>query len=488
MSSSKKKHNECFFCPKCGKTVQMKETYRAKECKNLEKWKKFVFVKPKGKDAVFLICAYAVKIYAGRNYLTTPEYDIATVYYITPQAVRQFKKAYAYTYLGLKTNAFYETKSIFEPFTKTYEYNISSIDKRGYEWIGFDRLKGTFLKYAPFDLFDKAYERFWYETRYGYGTVECPDVKFLAYYALYPNIEKLLKIGLSDFVCNLIDGRPMKRYIDWTAPTPKQMFFMDKAEFNDFRQHYYGNVDFKVYQILRSVKKSITYSQAVDITKQYKNDSSIRLAQAVKRHKLNLTHTLNYLDKYTPKKKGKKRDNSDFEHTAILWTDYLKFAQQLKYDLKRDDVVFPKKLQEAHDNAGKAVVVLQDAVTFEKYKNRYKKLCKMYEFSDGKYQIVIPTGINDIVQEGKTLSHCVGGYAERHVRGATTIVFMRRCSAPEERYVTIEVRDDEKRICQNYGYKDRRVTKEEQAFIDKWIQWVRAGSKRPKKKKAVEAA
>ena len=43
-------------------------------------------------------------------------------------------------------------------------------------------------------------------------------------------------------------------------------------------------------------------------------------------------------------------------------------------------------------------------------------------------------------------------------------------------------------ICQNYGYKDRRVSEKEKEFIEKWIAWVRAGSRRPKKKKTASAA
>ena len=63
---------------------------------------------------------------------------------------------------------------------------------------------------------------------------------------------------------------------------------------------------------------------------------------------------------------------------------------------------------------------------------------------------------------------------------------MRLASEPEKRLVTIEVKGDT--ICQNYGYKDRRVTEKEKEFIEKWIAWVRAGSRRPKKKKTASAA
>lgn len=484
------KHNEFAVCPKCGRKAQLKEMYRAKDCKSLTEWRRFVAVKPVGANTVYLLCGYAVKNYTGRNYNTKPKYNISAVYYLTPGYVRVFRKDYDYTYLGMRDGQFYEPKSIVEPFTKTCAYNISSWDKRGYSFIGFDRLQSTFLKYAPMDLFDKAYEQWWYATHYffSYSCRESPDTKFLTYSALYPNIERLLKLGLGDFVCSLMEGRPMKRSINWDAPTVQAMFRMRRDEFRAFQKEYYGLADFEIYQILRSVKNDIQYGTVKAICERYHYEAAKRIAKVVKARKLNLTRTLHYLEKKTKEEKGtrKRPEQKDYETTAIWWTDYLDFAESLKYDLSRGDVLYPKRLKEAHDNASAAVTMQKDKLAFEKYRERYEKLKKKYEWSDGTYQILIPKGIKDIVEEGKVLSHCVGGYAERHVNGKTTILFMRLAKEPEKRLVTIEVKGDT--ICQNYGYKDRRVTEKEKEFIEKWIAWVRAGSRRPKKKKTASAA
>ena len=494
-----KHHNEWSVCPKCGRHVKMKETARAKSCKSLTQWKRIVLVKPV-KDAVYLLALYAVKDYQsaatrGGYHLIEPEKSEAAVYYLAPGYAREFKIAYDYTYLGLRSGDYEEPKRITEPFTKTVSYNYAAPDKRGYDWIGFDRLEKTFLRYAPIRLFERAYETWWYSNSFGYGVGECPDVKFLAYCALYPSVERLLKLesGLSDFVCELVENKPMKRYIDWTSPTPKEMFGMDKAAFADFRANYRCDVDFKVYQILRKCCKAIPYSRAAQITERY-GEGALRIAEAVKKERLNLTRTCNYLERHAKKKKGQKKAGYyEEQHTCTIWKDYLRFARELDYDLTRDDVIYPKRLREAHDRAAEAVTAKQDAKRFEAYKQRYEKLQRMYAYTDGKYEIVIPTGINDIVQEGKVLSHCVGGYASRHVEGKTTIVFLRKCAAPEERLVTVEVSDSDKRICQRYGYRDRQCTEAEKTFLDRWIEWGRAGSKRPKQKKektkkAVEAA
>lgn len=479
------KHNEFADCPKCGRKVQLKEMYRAKDCKSLTEWRRFVAVKPVGANTVYLLCGYAVKNYTGRNYNTKPKYDISAVYYLTPGYVRVFTQKYDYKIQDWK---FYEPKSIVEPFLRTFEYNISSWDKRGYSFIGFDRLQSTFLKYAPINLFDKAYEQWWYSTHYRNSYGESPDVKFLAYSALYSNIERLLKLGLGDFVCSLINGRPMKRSINWDAPTVQAMFKMRRDEFQNFQKAYYGFADFEIYQILRSIKSDIQYGTVKAICERYHYEAAKRIAKVVKARKLNLTKTLHYLEKKTKEEKGprKRPEQKDYETTALWWTDYLDFAKSLKYDLSRGDVLYPKRLKEAHDNASAAVTVQKNKLAFEKYKARYENLKKKYEWSDGTYKILIPKGINDIVEEGKVLSHCVGGYAERHVNGKTTILFMRLANDPEKRLVTIEVKGDT--ICQNYGYKDRRVTEKEKEFIEKWIAWVRAGSRRPKKKKTASAA
>ncbi len=175
-----------------------------------------------------------------------------------------------------------------------------------------------------------------------------------------------------------------------------------------------------------------------------------------------------------------------YENIAIQWVDYLTFAKELKYDLTRDDVIYPKNLIEAHDQANANLTVKRDEKAFEQYKKRYETLKKKYEFSDDTYQIVIPTGVNDIIEEGQKLFHCVKGYAERHMKGETTILFMRECCLHNARLITIEIKD--KTIVQNRGMANRPPTKQEQAFIDKWIAWVQAGSKRPKKKKTASAA
>lgn len=477
-------HNEIVKCPKCGRRVMLKNEGRVRDCKSLEEWRRFVAVKPVGRNTVYLICGWANKDYTGRYIKTKPIYDISAIYYLTPGYVRVFKNANPNWY----AKQWYEPKSIIEPFTKSFSYNNAYAENRGYRWIGFDRLKKTFLKYAPIENFSVAYEKYFYNKPY-VCVGEVPEVKFFAYSAIYPNVEKLLKLDLGEFVCSLVDGKPMKRFINWNAPTVQSMFNMTRGEFKRFREQFYNLDHFKVYEILKSANPNIPYAVAVDLCKAYSGEAAEKIAWTVKKQKLSLTKTLNYLIKAERKNfKSQYEKSTSFSRstTAIWWKDYIYFAEKLKYDLTRSDVIYPKNLKQAHDNASGAFVIKKNQDAYAKYQKRYAALEKRYAFSNGEYQIVIPKGVNDIIEEGKILSHCVGGYAERHMKGKTTILFMRKCNAPAERLVTIEVKGN--RICQNYGFHDRKVSPAEQKFINTWIQWVRAGSHRTKDKKAAGAA
>lgn len=476
-----RQHNDMGICPKCKTRAMMKQTGRAKDCKSLTEWKRVVVVSPVGKNQVFLNCTYAVKRYRNQKYIHNPSFETGTIYYLTPGAAREFKSKYTWDYA--KTE-FREIKNISEPYTKTWSYNIARAEKRGYGMIGRDKLNNTFLKYSQLGEFEDEFPNEFHRSDCCGYFIEIPTVKYLAMYSKYPCMEMMIKMGFYSFVFQYVYlKKPMKRYVDWSGKTPIEVFKMNRVQFNEFKENYNGIGDFLVYQNLKNIKNT-SYKSAIELCELFGNELALKAAEKIKKYNLNFTHTLNYLKKQAQR----KGDKPQYQLTANHWTDYITFATELKYDFSRKDVLFPKKLKQAHDNASDAVVRVHDKQNFQKYQKRYEKLKKLYEYDNGKYCITIPMGINDIVEEGKVLKHCVGGYAARHIDGKTTILFMRKSNNPSNRLVTIELNESDRRICQNYGVGDRRVTKEEKAFIDEWIAWVRAGSKRKKNKKAAAAA
>lgn len=91
--------------------------------------------------------------------------------------------------------------------------------------------------------------------------------------------------------------------------------------------------------------------------------------------------------------------------------------------------------------------------------------------------------------EGKALKHCVGGYADRHIEGLVTILFLRDKRRPGRPLVTIEMCGNS--IVQIHGWDDERTACKEnpkrisprkiyEEFLDEWLDWLAAGSKRKK--------
>lgn len=172
---------------------------------------------------------------------------------------------------------------------------------------------------------------------------------------------------------------------------------------------------------------------------------------------------------------------------AQLWLDYLDAAGKLKYDLTRDDVRMPGDLAERHDLAAASLRTAEDEKAMRKYRARYRRLVEQFSFTADGLSVVVPGNIQDIVREGRVLQHCVGGYAERHVNGAVTILFLRKESAPGVPYVTIELSTEnncrELRIRQIHGYRNERdggppPERVHGGFLKLWLDWVHEGSPR----------
>ena len=172
---------------------------------------------------------------------------------------------------------------------------------------------------------------------------------------------------------------------------------------------------------------------------------------------------------------------------AQLWVDYLEAAAKLRYELSQDDVRMPKDLLDRHDHAVAAVEAAEDESAMKRYQARFQQLSKQFSFAAEGLCVVVPAGIRDIVREGRVLRHCVGGYADRHIDGSVTILFLRKESAPGVPYVTIEMSTEnncrEIRIRQIHGYwneRDGRPSPQSThaGFLKTWLNWVHDGSPR----------
>lgn len=494
-------HNKFVKCPKCGVTAQKKQIGVVKSCSTLGGYSRTVLVKRRSENEVYLIYTYNTKDYLGLphyeaekgliqnvEYDTLPRYEVNAIYYLTPNQQRMFKKNWY-------SDMWDETK-IKEPFNKTFVYNFSR--NTGYWLVGTEKLENTFLKYLEIS----KYAKLWGRCTGGYS--EIPYCKIISLFAKYKSLEFLAKQGFDDFVFQMINKESEAPTLyDWQATTPYKFFKkLSKSEIKELK----GNDvctrgDVYCYLQMKAVNNKISVEEYVELKKAggYYFEA---LSKKMRKHKIQTKTMLNFLNKL---ENGKKVD--DFErlkaYRVSTWLDYVEAAEACGYDLSVHNVLFPKELKTAHDEA----VAVREQIRFENekksqaeklkkeqdalndknnlYAKRYKKLQKAYEYCDEKYCIVIPKGATEIVLEGRALSHCVGGYAERHIKGKTTILFMRNVENTEEALVTIELNEESLTVIQAHGKKNRDPSDEEQAFIDKWLKNVKGRKNKKTSKKKV---
>jgi hypothetical protein len=187
--------------------------------------------------------------------------------------------------------------------------------------------------------------------------------------------------------------------------------------------------------------------------------------------------------------------------TALAsWKDYITAAQALGYQLHRESVLLPKDLREAHNEATKKhreklqrerakTEAEQRERRAAAYVQRKEELEVKYAYAADGLVIRVPDSEDEIIQEGVALKHCVAGYAERHVKGSVTILFLREEKRPDKPFLTIEMRENQ--LVQIHGYKNeglytakgrfapdpREVYKD---FLDTWLDWLKKGSRRNK--------
>lgn len=90
----------------------------------------------------------------------------------------------------------------------------------------------------------------------------------------------------------------------------------------------------------------------------------------------------------------------------------------------------------------------------------YKKREKHLTFEYGNYQIVLPTKSTDLIDEGRNMSHCVGGYIQNVIQNTCYIVFVRNKATPDKCYITCQIMPNGS-INQYYLAHDRCISKAE---------------------------
>ena len=139
--------------------------------------------------------------------------------------------------------------------------------------------------------------------------------------------------------------------------------------------------------------------------------------------------------------------------------------------------MFPKKLQDSHDEAAKEVTRRREEARkdqIRKEERKAKKLLqgyqKLYQWSEGEFCVVVPKDLFEIKEEGSALHHCVGTYTSRVANEQSIILFVRRNEQMDKPFYTMEVQKG--KIIQCRGYSNHNMTAEVEAFVERYAKRV----------------
>ena len=484
------KHDDKAVCPYCGRSVTLKNVSRLGKKKKLVEYHPVIFLKAKDGDL------YARCYWARKNYQQSLDelpffMDTHAMHFSIGRSEDFHEEWVSYDKTGIKHSVLegnYDPvhRIITEPFTTGSCWH--GFTYCSYYVFGLDEIANSDFKYCQYEHFER--EKRDSDKRPMYGDL----CKYLAAYSIYPRqIEMLMKTGGKSLVEDLVAGRRKNRnIINWKATNPCEAFGLDKMELRAFRE---SGCDIRVIEDYKNLRRHKLLTSFTSLHELYSTLGDVAAKEVIKtcvKKNIHPEKLRRYLDRFTgPRCYG---GLYTFSMAFRDWKDYTVMAEKLGYDLAVETVLMPRNLDLAHQEAQQEMRLREQREAQETEKNNFAKQKdslarrqKKYNIEHEGYFIRIAESASEITAEGKALVHCVGGYAERHMSGATTILFLRSCDAPDIPLYTIQM--DGNHLVQIHGYKNENLDYGKRApnpretmrwILDPWLEWVKKGSPRRK--------
>lgn len=313
-------------------------------------------------------------------------------------------------------------------------------------------------------------------------------VAYLRLYFKHPAVENLITAGLGKLVGTGIRDDHRRRYgygystgsmtaapkldwVNWKEKRPAQMIGLDKQQLKTWQQMGFGLACLEVWK-KHKLANDISFADCCTLMAAVGPTSAddILMAGAPP------IRTANYL----------KRQNQAWQYLA----DYWRMARLAGYDLDQDAVRWPKVLQQAHDRAAAAVKYQKINSTTKEAFAKMTDRCQGLAWEHDGICICPAASPLELIEEGNTLRHCVGGYSESHAMGKI-ILFVRHTRRPDRSWYTLNINVLTKEEIQLHGYRNEmvdgkrlKIPQRVREFVDLWEREVLAEWQLPPEKTA----
>lgn len=193
----------------------------------------------------------------------------------------------------------------------------------------------------------------------------------------------------------------------------------------------------------------------------------IRLSIEIAKNENRILYSYEEIMQYVPIKKAVSYlQNKGKILDASIYKDYLRTAKNIGMNMTDKEVLYPKDLKKAHDEAFAKEKQIHSEI-IAKGIIKASDTLMIYAFQHGDLEIRPIHDIDELVNESKELSHCVRTYDERIAKGETGIFVVRKIEQPNRPFVTVELKGTE--LIQARAKQNQKPPKEVDNFLNQWL-------------------
>lgn len=338
-------------------------------------------------------------------------------------------------------------------------------------WYGYDWYRGKVgdycwdSTYIYTDNLDEVFGDRYYNVNIKAGLegkhAEIIFVKLLNNLKNHPAAEYLFKINLPLFAANAdalipecIDTKPSFTNVLGVSKQLQTLYISNNVtvtEHSVIRAYgkWVSEEDLKAYRTLNIEFKDV--------------DLAIALVK-----RMSFSKFVNYFTKQ------KKLYKKPIGYLLRMYRDYIDMSAGLGVDMSHKSVRFPKNCIDAHNQILPRFNQLKHEAEDMLFVNAVKPLYEdlnITEYEKNGFCIVLPQLRSDLITEGQSLNHCVGGegYYKRHIEGINMIFFVRKTEARTKPYFTMEIDMTTFKIKQLYGFGDCSAPKDVRKFAEGFV-------------------
>ena len=290
--------------------------------------------------------------------------------------------------------------------------------------------------------------------------------EYLEHLYAHSELEKITKAGLIQLAVDMVDGNRNIGYV--AAKDLGKSLSIDKFRLGRLRERN-GGLLYLEWLRYEKMQNSVIADPVID----WMNDEGIKPKDLIFiRNYMSAGQVKNYLMRQSAESGEKIKD------LVTIWEDYLIMAGRMGIDITDPIIYRARNLVQRHNELAKVLgdkSIVQQAEEIEQKYPVLPQICnelKKYEYSSGKYKILAPQRIEDILIEGQKLQHCIhknDRYFERMSKKESYILFLRKSGEESVPYYTLEVEPNgtvrQKRTLYNRQLED--IGKAEK-FILRW--------------------